>query len=251
MADGRLRVEGNTAPLGYQVATPVIPFGRNDYVEVRVRATVMSGRVCNGVLNADQTRWLVVADELHELMQFRGDATAGFRVVFANCGREVTQPSRFDLSEGSYVVDSPNLYADRLLAVAFGAGGPLSSVSSVADLDYVSGIVTVNAGTWTIEGKADAQYSYLLRSKPRHLTTEQRVVVSGRVTKGAMTIGLLQNERWTTQWRVDAGPFRVVLVPPATGDYTVVVANDLGEALDVSRVIDGIAVYAVGAVPQS
>jgi hypothetical protein len=251
IVDSRLRVEGNAIAAGYQVSTPVIPFGRGDYVEVRVHATVTSGRVCNGVLNADQTRWLVVADELHELMQFRGDATAGFRVVFANCGREVPRPARFELSEGSYVIDPPHLYADRLLAVAFGAGGPLSSLSSVADLDYVSGIVTVNAGTWTIEGKADAQYSYLLRSKPRHLTTEQRVVVSGRVTKGAMTIGLLQDEHWKTQWRVDAGPFRVVLVPPATGDYSVVVANDLGETLDVSRVIDSIAVYAVGAVPQS
>jgi hypothetical protein len=251
IVDDRLRVEGNAIRSGYQVSTPVIPFGRGDYIEVRVRATVTSGHVCNGVLNADQTRWLVVADELHELMQFRGDATAGFRVVFANCGHEVTQPSRFDLSKGSYVTDSPNLYADRLVAVAFGAGGPLSSVSSVADLDYVSGIVTVNAGAWTIEGKANAQYSYLLRSKPRHLTTEQRVVVSGRVTKGAMTIGLLQDERWKTQWRVDAGPFRVVLVPPATGEYSVVVANDLGATLDVSRVIDSIAVYAAGAVPQS
>ena len=251
IADGRLHVDGNATPLGYQVSTPVIPFGRGDYVEVRVRATVTSGRVCNGVLNADQTRWLVVADELHELMQFRGDATAGFRVVFANCGRGVTQPSRFDLNEGSYVIDPPNLYADRLLAVAFGAGGPVSSINGAADLDYMSNIVTVNAGTWTIEGKADAQYSYLLRSKPRHLTTEQRVVVSGRVTNGAMTIGLLQNEGWKTQWRVDAGSFRVVLVPPATGEYAIVVANDLGEALDVSRVIDSIAVYAAGAVPQS
>jgi hypothetical protein len=251
LVDGRLRVEGNATPLGYQVSTPVIPFGRGDYVEVHVPSTVNAGRVCNGVLNADQTRWLVVADELHEVMQFRGDATAGFRVVFANCGRGETQPSRFDVSAGSYVIDTPHLYADRLLDVAFGSGGPLSSVSRVADLDYVSGIVTVNAGTWTIEGHADAQYSYLLLSKPRHLTTEQRVVVSGRVEKGAMSIGLLQDTRWKTQWRADAGPFRVVLVPPAAGDYSIVVANDLGEALDVSRVIDSIAVYAAGAVPQS
>jgi hypothetical protein len=251
MVDGRLHVDGNATPLGYEVSTPVIPFGRGDYVEVRVQSTVTTGRICNGVLNADQTRWLVVADELHEVMQFRGDATAGFRVVFANCGRDAKQPSRFDVSAGSYAIDAPHLYADRLLGAAFGSGGPLSSISRVADLDYVSGIVTVNAGTWTIDGRADAQYSYLLLSKPRRLTTEQRVVVSGRVEKGAMSIGLLQDTRWKTQWRVDAGPFRVVLVPPATGDYSIVVANDLGESLDVSRVIDSIAVYAAGAVPQS
>ena len=52
-----------------------------------------------------------------------------------------------------------------------------------------------------------------------------------------------------------SGKITELKVPTTLGNpedlHSIVVANDLGEALDVSRVIDSIAVYTAGAVPQS
>lgn len=252
LAEGRLHVDGNDTALGYQVSSPVMPIGESDRLEVRVPSTVASGRVCSGVLNADATRWLVPADAWREVLRFRGDATGGFRLVFANCNRAPRPgPSRFDIAPGSYVADAPDLYVDRLAALALGPRGPQASITSAGDLTYRAGIVARGAGVWTIAGRADSKYSFLLRSTARPLRTDQRVLVTGHVSRGGVTVGLLRNEQWAVSTNIRTpGDFRVVLAPPSRDSYEIVLANNLSDDLDTSLVVDRIDIYPAAVVPQ-
>ena len=249
---GRLRVEGDATALGYQVSSPVVPFSRDDRVELRVPSTTAAGRVCAGILDAGGTRWLVPADEWREELRFRGDGTGGFRVVFANCQRGTDRPeqSRFEIAPGAYVVDPPGLYADALASLALGPKRPIESLQ-LTDLHYVAPNVKRAANTWTIDGQAEGKYSYLIQSRPRGLEAMSRVLVAGRITRGGLTIGLLDGTKWVAQWNVGTpGDFRIVLEPPSNGAYAIVVANYLGDRLDTSIVIDRLDIYPTGMVPQ-
>ena len=251
--DGRLQVDGDATALGYQVASPVVLFNRDDRVELRVPSTIAAGRVCTGILDAGGTRWLVPADAWHEEMRFRGDGTGGFRVVFANCRRATDrpQPSRFEIARGSYVNDAPGLYSDVLTSLALDSKQPVASLQP-ADLHFVAPIVRHTAAGWTIDGQAEAKYSYLIQSKPRRLEAASRVLITGHITRGGLTVGLLKGDRWADQRNVDAeGDFRVVLEPASSGSYAIAIANFLGERLDTSIVIDHVDIYPAGLVPQS
>ena len=249
---GRLHVEGDGTALGYQVASPVVQFNRDDRIELRVPSTIAAGRVCTGILDAGGTRWLVPADQWREEMRFRGDGTGGFRVVFANCRRATDPPvqSRFEIARGSYINDEPGRYSDVLTSLALDSKQPVASLQ-LADLHFVSPIVTRTANAWTIDGQADAKYSYLIQSKPRRLEAASRVLITGHITRGGLTVGLLNGDHWAGQRNVDAqGEFRVVLEPPSSGSYAIAIANFLGERLDTSIVIDHVDIYPAGLVPQ-
>jgi hypothetical protein len=249
---GGLHVDGNATSLDYQVESPMVPFGNGDRVEVRVPSTVTAGRICTGALNA-AGRWLVAADAWREVLRFRGDATGGFYVVFANCNREPEAPaSRFDIAAGSFVDEGPDLYADHLTMRGLGLDHPRASIADLADLGYRAQNVTREAGTWRISGRAEGKYTFLLRSVPRRLTGDDRVLVTGRIMRGGLTLGLLMNGGWARSFNVDEpGEFRTVLVPQSTATYEIAVANFVGDDLETSIVIDRIEIYPAGSVPQS
>jgi hypothetical protein len=242
-----VHVDGNASALDYQVESPMVPFGDGDRVEVHVSSAVTNGRICAGALNA-AGRWLVPADAWREVLRFRGDVTGGFHVVFANCNRDPhLEESRFDVAAGSYVDDEPELYSDRLTLRGLGLDKPLASVTTLADLGYHAANLARDGSVWKTSGRADSKYSFLLRSTPRKLTTSQQVLVTGRIARGGVTLGLLRNGSWIQSANVDTpGDFRRVLVPPSADTYEIALANYLGDDLETSIVIDHIDVYPAG-----
>ncbi len=249
-ADG-MHVDGNASPLDYQVESPMVSFGDGDLVEVRLTSAVTSGRICAGVLNG-AGRWLVAADMWREVLRFRGDTTGGFYVVLANCNRDSGPPaSRFDVAAGSYVIDEPELYSDRLTLRGLGLDTPLGSVAAMSDLGFSAGNLARDGSVWKISGRAASKYSFVLRSTPRRLTTNEQVLVTGHVMRGGLTLGLLQKGAWVRSTNIDApGEFRLALIPPSTNTYEIAVANYLGDDLETSIVIDHIDVYPAGRAVQ-
>jgi hypothetical protein len=244
---GQLHVDGDDSPLGYQVSTPTIAASEGDRIELRVAGAITSGRVCTGALNA-AGHWLVPADTWREVLRFTGDGSGGFKLMFANCNTDPhPAPSRFDVGPGSYVDDEPEWYSDRLTSRGLGLDKPLASIATAADLGYSARTLSREGSAWKISGRADSRYSFVLRSTPRKLTTSQQVLITGRVTRGGVTLGLLQNEHWVRPTNIDTpGEFRLALVPPATNTYEIAVANFLGDDLETSIVIDRIEVYPAG-----
>ena len=69
---------------------------------------------------------------------------------------------------------------------------------------------------------------YLVEMKARHLEKGSFVIAEGRIDKGGATFGLVRNDEWVTQVQVtQTGAFSVVIRVPESGDYKVVLANNL------------------------
>jgi hypothetical protein len=266
-ADGEsVHVAGDASAFGYQYSSPPIRVRRQNRVTVRMPVRVEQGRVCSGVLNGDESGWLVHPDASRESLQFSIDATQGFRVVLANCnGDQNATASRFVVWPASYRVDPiGDFYVDRLVTAALypnapKAGelaGPEVRTLPVAlevtkteaestltnfgpsDLSYRAGILRQDGNRWVVQGTADAQYSYLLQSSPIRMNARSRVLISGRVERGGATIGLLKNNQWASQLNVtEPGEFTIVIAPPSGGAYSVVVANNLSKPDDLNTSI--------------
>ena len=76
---------------------------------------------------------------------------------------------------------------------------------------------------------------------PRYSLTasllEHQIQVSGFLFLG-LTIGLLNKGEWAAQLNVtEPGPFTVVIAPPRSGVYSVLLANALSGSLDTSIAI--------------
>ena len=107
-----------------------------------------------------------------------------------------------------------------------------------ADLAFLAPIVSVTGTRWTIAGRADAAFSYLLQSKPRAFDQGRRPIVTGTLAKGGVTLGLLNRNQWAVQVNVtEPGPFTVIVAAPKDGAYAVVAANLLKGSLDTSIVL--------------
>lgn len=118
--DTHVIVEGDDSPYGYQFSSPVVRAGAGDRIELDLPNVVRRGRVCVGALNADGSRWLVLADTWREQMRFDVDKTLGFRVIFANCrDRVANDRSLFDVTAGAYL-NHTQWYADRLVEAVYG-----------------------------------------------------------------------------------------------------------------------------------
>jgi hypothetical protein len=190
------------------------------------------------------------------------DATQGFRIVLANCK---SQPdavaSRFVVWPGSYMVEAiGELYADRLVAAALHADaakpeeladlavrtfpsglrvtkaevqGPVTALEPT-DFAFRAENVRRDGDGWIATGRAQGQYSYLLQSKEKRLTKDSRLLAAGRVERGGVSIGLLKNNKWAAQINItEPGDFTVVIAPPSSGNYSVLVANDLRQPQDL------------------
>lgn len=118
-ADGRLQVDGDGTQFGYQVMSPRIPASQGDRIMVRIAMRLDSGAVCPGALNGTDQTWLLAPERPDDEFNFTVDSTKGFRVVFANCNANTSGVnSRFFVSPGTYLKETDELYADRLVAAA-------------------------------------------------------------------------------------------------------------------------------------
>jgi hypothetical protein len=116
---GHIVVNGDASAYGYQLSSPVVRVNPGDRIELDVPNVVRRGRVCVGVVSADG-RWLVTADVWRARVRFDTDASAGFRVVFANCrDRVANEKSLFEVSAPSYVTRTDR-YVDQLVERAYG-----------------------------------------------------------------------------------------------------------------------------------
>jgi hypothetical protein len=108
-------------------------------------------------------------------------------------------------------------YLERPLAVAGGA--PL----------YQSALLSgALAGPLTMRGVPDGPYTYLVEYGIKSVGPDAVFVAEGTIRRGGLTIGLLHDEQWSRATNVvGRGPFRVVIQPPAAGDYQVIIANCL------------------------
>jgi len=93
-----------------------------DPFDVRLEDTelldeVEHGRVCVGVLNKTQQRWLISPDQARAGYEFIADDSGAIRVIFANCGPAdgPTTASRFVVTQADYAVIERRIYADQLM----------------------------------------------------------------------------------------------------------------------------------------
>lgn len=82
-------------------------------------------------------------------------------------------------------------------------------------------------GRWVIQGQSEGPYAYLLvtRQDPK---AGRRLLVTGVLTSGGLSVGLIKNNRWIDQ-AVNVrrlGEFAVVIEPPTGGPYDVIIANN-------------------------
>ena len=107
-AAGAVDVAGDNTQFGYQLMSPVIRVTPGTKYLLRLRFETIAGRVCAGVLSADQQRWLVAPDGTTAEYAFDAGAFDGIIVVVANCYRgETDNPkTHFKLIGGSYAVVS-------------------------------------------------------------------------------------------------------------------------------------------------
>lgn len=268
--DGEIMaIDGDTSQGGYQFLSPPIRVRQGNRVTVRVPTRVERGNVCSGILNGDESGWIVPPLASREDIQFVMDSTQGFRVVLANCkAQQDTQATRFLVWPGSYLLEEiDGFYTDRLVLAALYPGrakpeeladlsvrtfpsnlrvtkaeveGPVKELAE-ADFSYRAGLVRKEGSTWVASGTAEGKYSYLLQSKDQRLTKDSRVLVSGRVERGGLSIGLLKDSQWVGQINLtEPGDFTVVLAPPAAGNYSVLVANNIRDGLETSVVLSHI-----------
>ncbi len=113
-----LAVTGNDSRFEYQLLSPELKTTAGARIRMRIGHRIEQGRVCVGVLNHTQQRWLVTPDQARADYEFLADDTGGVFVVFANCGpaNGVVVPSRFVVSSAEYAMVERPLYADEMLA---------------------------------------------------------------------------------------------------------------------------------------
>ena len=266
---GALVVEGNVSQQGYQIQSPALPAKPGTAVTIRTAFTREQGTVCVGALNHTGEKWIANGGNPAQDFVFTMDDATSFRLVYYNCQPPdaATVASRFAVSDARYAVALPGYYVDRLIAIfdppavpaaaaivadprvqSFPSGLVLSADETErittpigsADLQFNAPLATLAGDGWTIHGTADARFSYLLQSKPQRVDGTTRLVVKGSVRRGGVTVGLLKNSQWAGQVHVTTpGEFIVVIEPPGSGSYDIVVANNLPEdSLETDVVIE-------------
>ena len=164
--------------------------------------------------------------EWRQQLDFRADATGGFRVAFANCQSGVDlAASAFDVSEGRYVRHRLAPYSERffdaaferrLLTGAYADEPPSPRFPDQPRIQLLSSSANVRAAT---------SGDMLFRARPRYVDTETRLLVSGRLDRGVLAVGLQKDGVWATRVDVtDTGAFTVLLAPASNGAYSPAVA---------------------------
>jgi len=105
--------------------------------------------------------------------------------------------------------------------------GP-STPLNMEQADYVGNELKREGGQLIVDGQASGQYTYLLKLKERLLKKGEYFFATGAVAEGGLSIGLLQDNQWKGYLDVPGpGPFLAVVMAPAAGNYSLVIANNL------------------------
>lgn len=80
---------------------------------------------------------------------------------------------------------------------------------------------------WEIQGQSEGPFAYLLAAR-RDAAPDSRLLVTGVLKSGGLSVGLINNGRWIDQ-TVSVrrmGEFAVVIEPPVDGPYDIIIANN-------------------------
>jgi hypothetical protein len=241
-----LMVDGDATRQGYQLQSPYVTTSPGTTVTVRTTFVSEAGHVCVGALDATGNTWLKNGGDPSRDFSFAVQGSHGFRLVFYNCNASEsgTARSRFRIADVRYVVDEPGLYVDRLMSLL--SARPSDALTFPpdlivtdaelsrpitpfrrADLKLQAVMAQPTADGWVINGVADTPFAYLLQSKPQLMSGGQRLVVTGRVNAGGLTVGLLRDGTWAGQIALKMpGPFVAVVEFPKSGKYEAIIANN-------------------------
>lgn len=87
-------------------------------------------------------------------------------------------------------------------------------------------IVQPEGTAWRMRGRPESAYGYLVWYKTAAVPAGSTFVVDGDLRRGALTVGLLKDNRWAGTVNVTArGPFVASVAVPEDGEYALVVAN--------------------------
>jgi hypothetical protein len=115
-----------------------------------------------------------------------------------------------------------------------------------ADIELRSATLETRSDGWRVNGAGGVggrgPFLYLAQMKPRLRRAGDVLIARGRVERGGLSLGLVQNGSWIAQVPVVAtGDFVVVVKVPSDGSYSVVLANNLpGRSLHNQLTIDRI-----------
>lgn len=104
LGGGAIELQGDDSQSGYQLMSPSLTLEANTDYLVRVKVETREGRVCAGVLSADQQRWLAAPSVSAPESSVRSAQPIAVRVVIANCNdqKDHNVRSRIRLLGGSY-----------------------------------------------------------------------------------------------------------------------------------------------------
>jgi hypothetical protein len=113
--------------------------------------------------------------------------------------------------------------------------GPLVNSAVV---DYASGIARQSGdGGWIVSGRPQFATSALMSYAPRPATVTDTFVAEGELRSGAVNIGLTRDGRWVRNLEVrERGRFALVIAPPDSGDFGVLVTSQLADTWPANRV---------------
>jgi hypothetical protein len=90
------------------------------------------------------------------------------------------------------------------------------------------GMVKIDGRRMQVNGRARAQFHYLALFKPVALTEGTLLVARGRLERGGLILGVLENDAWHNQVKVDRpGDFVAAVEVGKTGTFTPLVTNAL------------------------
>jgi len=97
VAGGALNIVGDTSRFKYQVVSPPVVVPRNQHLTVRMRVRLVQGRVCLGVLDANEARWLLIPDQFRQQYTLATGENDHVTFVIANCNVRRTENDRTEL----------------------------------------------------------------------------------------------------------------------------------------------------------
>lgn len=125
---------------------------------------------------------------------------------------------------GDGAVATPYSYPAGLPTGSFATAVPLKNADRIPGPS--EGIVKAEQDEWTIHGRPATEYAYLLQFRPQEAAAGSKVVLEGEIQSGAMSVGLLKDDRWAGMVNVvTLGPFVATIAVEQSGTYQLVVAD--------------------------